>query len=82
MMSDLLDCPFCGNAAGRWQHEIEGSGDSCTVFHIGCVNVSCAVKPAVHVPGQWGYKRDDDLTDEQAREKAIAGWNRRSDKEE
>lgn len=78
-MSDgLLPCPFCGSAAETWKHHIESSGDSCPVFHVGCRNDACAVKPAVHIAGQWGYPNKGDLTNEQANAKAVEDWNRRN----
>lgn len=76
-MDDLLRCPFCGSAAEQWQHYTESSGDRCPVFHVGCRNDACGIKPASRVTGQWGYPQKGDPTDEQAQAKAVARWNRR-----
>lgn len=76
-MTDLLRCPFCGSSAEQWKHHLSEGGDICPVFHVGCRNDKCAVGPAAHVHGQWGYPQKGDLTDELAQAKAVAEWNKR-----
>lgn len=77
MSEELQRCPFCGSAAEQWKHHLSEGGYICPVFHVGCRNDKCTVRPATHIRGQWEYPQRDDLTDEQAQAKAIAGWNRR-----
>lgn len=76
---NLLYCPFCKNVAKRWTHRINSGGDSATVFHAGCRNNACNIRPYSSVSGPWGYRKDGDLlNNEIAKNLADEKWNTRA----
>jgi hypothetical protein len=74
LLIDLLACPFCGGPAEEWTANHSAYGDSCTIFHAGCLR--CKIRPYSCVAGPWGYKKRNDMpSDAVARDEARLLWN-------
>ena len=72
----LPPCPFCGGQPDMYGRNVDaGSGDYQFVYSITC---GCPVGPAVRVRGQHGYRRTDDLSNEEAEALAREQWSKRS----
>ena len=75
---DPLECPFCRLYPVVSGYRVEiGGGDNQWVWAIECKTPDC-VQPAVRIRGQRGYKRDEDMTNQQAYDLARERWNKRS----
>jgi hypothetical protein len=76
---ELKPCPFCGNTPEQWKTRVDEGGDGCTVFHVGCRNTKCTVKPQSSVCGPWGYRKPTDLPNNDIAEACVIdNWNTRA----
>lgn len=77
LAKDAKPCPFCGKKPVPRVGQESMGGDCCDIFILECI--ACQQHPYVAVPGPWGYRRDEDLTREQAIEKCRTLWNMRAE---
>ncbi len=76
--TELLNCPFCGGDASKWDVFMKNNGDGQFVFFTGCRNMECFINPRLVVEGQHGISREDDIPNEIAENLSIKNWNLRS----